>query len=110
MVAKIEIGQENDESDRRCQECASRKQRTGDPEQTVADEDRHVHGKRTQNLSESYAVDEFIKGDQAALSHELLFHERDHGHASAETDAADLQKRQQQTDERNRSPAVTVQR
>jgi hypothetical protein len=55
-------------------------------------------------------VDEFIEGDQAALSHELLFHERDYGHASAETDAADLQKRQQQTDERNRSSAVTVQR
>jgi hypothetical protein len=53
-------------------------------------------------------VDEFIKGDQTPLSHELLFHERDYGHASPETDVADLQKHQQQTDEGNRSPAVTV--
>jgi hypothetical protein len=90
VVAEIEIRQDDDESDRWGQECASRKQRTGHAEQTVTDEDRHVHGKRTQNLSQSHAVDELIEGDQATLSHELLLHERDYGHASSEPDAADL--------------------
>ena len=96
--------------DRWGQECARRKQRTGDAEQPIADEDRHVHSERPQNLSESHAVDEFIEGDQAALSHELLLHERDYGHASSEADAADLQKCDQQAAERNRSPAISSQR
>jgi hypothetical protein len=55
-------------------------------------------------------VDELIEGDQAAPSHELLFHERDYGHASSETDAADFEKCNQQTRERNRTLTVTVQR
>jgi hypothetical protein len=55
-------------------------------------------------------VDELIEGNQAALSDELLFHERNYGHASSETDAADLQKRDQQTAERNSCPTVEFQR
>jgi len=62
------------------------------PNRPVADENRHIHGKRTQDLPQSHAVDEFIEGDQPALANELLFHERDYGHGLPRNRCCDLQK------------------
>jgi len=65
----------------------------------------HVHCERTQNLSETHAVDEFHRlGIRRRFRTNFLFHERDYGHAFRRNRCCDLQKCQQQMDEEKQIP------